>query len=634
MKKRVFAVVVALALVVGLIGGAVASDSLAFTYTVEPDAAVTVTLDGEEMELKNALGETVVPILVDGTTYLPIRAISEALGLDVDWEQGDHKVILETEEYNEECVTPVFAETNGGWLMGYKEDSTYIFKGVQYGVAERFKPAEPATWPGVKSALIYAETAPNTSNTVSVSAFVDAMGPDMVQNENCLYLNVWTQSMDTTAKKPVVFFIHGGGYSGGASNELSVYDGKALSEFGDVVYVNVNHRLNYLGYTDLSAYGEEYAESGNLGQSDLVLALQWVHDNIANFGGDPNNVTIVGQSGGGGKVNALLGTPSAKNLFQKAIQLSGGAGGSNGVSLEKAQAAGQALVEKCKTTYGLTTDEEALEKLETIPYYALADLAKGTGVGSGPVYGTEFWPEQTYDPATGEFCELAKDKPLIVSTTFAELGGADGLLVIPMAINGAGQYTFDPSNPEAFLANVYKPNMTEEKMIELVTAKYGENADQVLKLFAEAYPDRDPVDVLSINNRTKSVKYVADKAAQGGAPVYNCVFSYEYPAMGGIMNYHTGGDMTLWLRNVDNVGITTKGDKAGAWAVSEVASTALINFAYTGDPGSDLLDWTPYTTDNGATAQFDNNCRVANNPDQELLAFMDSIGAFAGGWPF
>ena len=103
MKKRVFAVVVALALVVGLIGGAVASDSLAFTYTVEPDAAVTVTLDGEEMELKNALGETVVPILVDGTTYLPIRAISEALGLDVDWEQGDHKVILETEEYNEEC---------------------------------------------------------------------------------------------------------------------------------------------------------------------------------------------------------------------------------------------------------------------------------------------------------------------------------------------------------------------------------------------------------------------------------------------------------------------------------------------------------------------------------------------------
>ena len=153
-------------------------------------------------------------------------------------------------------------------------------------------------------------------------------------------------------------------------------------------------------------------------------------------------------------------------------------------------------------------------------------------------------------------------------------------------------------------------------------------------MFAEAYPDRDPVDVISIVNRTSTVKYVADKAAQGGAPVYNCVFSYEYPAMGGIMNYHTGGDMTLWMRNVDNVGITTKGDKAGAWAVSEVASTALVNFAYTGDPGSDLLDWTPYTADNGATAQFDNTCRVVNDPDKELLAYMDSIGAFAGGWPF
>lgn len=633
MKKRVFAVVAALALLVGLLGGAVASDSLAFTYSVEPDRAVTVTLDGEKLELKNALGEAVVPVLVDGTTYLPIRAVSEALGLNVDWEQGDREVILETEEYTETCVTPVFAETTGGWLMGYLEDSTYIFKGIQYGTAERFKTAEPVSWRGVKSALVYAESAPNTNSTVSVSSFVDAMGPDMVQNENCLYLNVWTQSVDNTAGKPVVFFIHGGGYSSGASNELNVYDGKALSEFGDVVYVNVNHRLNYLGYTDLSAYGEEYAGSGNLGQSDLVLALQWVHDNIANFGGDPNNVTIVGQSGGGGKVNALLGTPSAKDLFQKAIQLSGGAG-STGVSLETAQAAGQALVEKCKTTYGLATDAEALEKLETIPYYALAELAAGTGVGAGPVYGTEFWPEQTYNSATGEFCEIAKDKPLIVSSTFAEASGADSLLVIPLAINGAGQYTFDPSDPEAFLANVYKPNMTEEKMVELVTAKYGENADQVLKLFAEAYPDRDPVDVLSIVNRTNTVKYVADKAAQGGAPVYNCVFSYEYPAMGGIMNYHTGGDMTLWFRNVNHVGITTTGDKAGAWAVSDVASTALINFAYSGDPSSDLLDWTPYTADNGATAQFDNNSRVASNPDRELLAYMDSIGAFAGGWPF
>ncbi len=632
MKKKVLAVILACALLVGVITTAGATTGSKVLEVFYRD--VTIRLDGQVQDLKDEAGNIVEPFIYKGSNYVPVRAIAQLLGLDVEWDGDHNQVILESKEYaDEENVEPVFAETTGGWLMGYKEDSTYNFKGIQYGVAERFKPAEPVSWQGVRSALVYAETAPNTNTTVSVSSFVDKMGPDMVPNENCLYLNVWTQSLDTTAKKPVIFFIHGGGYAGGASNELAVYDGKALSEYGDVVYVNVNHRLNYLGYTDLSAYGEEYAESGNVGQSDLVLALQWVHDNIANFGGDPANVTIVGQSGGGSKVNALLGTPSAKDLFQKAVQLSGGADRANGVDKATAQEAGKKLVEKCKTTYNLATDAEALKKLAEMPYYALAELAAGTGVGSNPVYGTEFWPEQTYNPTTGKFCELATTKPLIVSSTFGELGGADGKLVIPAAINGAGQYTFDPSDPDAFLADVYKPNMTEEKMVELVTAKYGENAAHILDLFAKAYPDRDTVDVLSLNNRTNTVKYVADRAAAGGASVYNCVFSYEYPAMGGIMNYHTGGDMTLWMRNVNNVGITTKGDKAGAWAVSDVASNALLNFARTGDPSSELLDWTPYTTTNGATAQFDDNCRVAVDPDKELLEFMVSVNAFAGGWP-
>lgn len=526
----------------------------------------------------------------------------------------------EPETGSSSFVTYSFAETEAGWLMGYHEDSTYIFKGIQYGVAERFMPAEkPAAWNGVRGALSYKETAPNTNTTVSVSQFVGNMNSDMVQNENCLYLNVWTQSLDSSAKKPVIFFIHGGGYVGGASNELACYDGKNISEYGDVVYVNVNHRLNYLGYTDLSAYGGEYADSGNLGQLDLVLALEWVRDNIENFGGDSSNVTIVGQSGGASKVCTLLGMPAAKGLFTKAAMLSGGVRANDSAT---AEAAGVALVEKCKTTYGLSTDEEALAKLKEISYEDLALLAGDTGVGTKPVYGTPSYPEIAYDSATGKWCDLAKDVPLIISNTFGEQRGNDGILVMDMLINMMGG-RFDPENPDAFLADYYKPNLTEDDMLRLVTARYGEKTEKILNLFAKAYPCRDSLDVLSLNNRLSSIQSSYDKAAQGGAPVYNCVFSYEYPLMGGITNFHTDGDLLLWFRNVDKGGQIVKGDEEGAWKVSAEAASALIQYAYTGDPSTDTLKWAPFTTENGETMQFDDVSQVLNYPDKELLEFIN-----------
>lgn len=546
---------------------------------------------------------------------------------------GDH---ADTVESQTSYIEPVYNETKYGWLLGYKQDSTYIYKGIQYGVVQnRFHPAsEPESWTGVKSALTYGETCPNTSQTVSISSFVDNADSDMVQNEQCLFLNVWTQSQETTAKKPVIFFIHGGGYSTGASNELACYDGKNISEYGDVVFVNMNHRLNYLGYTDLSSYGDEYAMSGDVGMQDLVMALKWVQNNIENFGGDPSNVTIVGQSGGANKVGMLMQIPEASDLFSKAMMCSGtgmalgmmSAATKFGTDVQTAQQAGVALVENCKQTYGLDSDEEALEKLETISYEELALLAKDTGAGNNPTVGNDYIP-QVYDAETRTWPKIAKDKTLIISNTFGELAGNDGVLVMPMLINmmGAG---FDPQNPDAFLKDYYKPTLSEDDMKALVEQAYGTYADQIIEEFSRAYPSRDIIDVLSVNKaRQYSTDLCIDKAKQDGADVFNCVFAYEYPIMGGIMNYHTGGDLPFLFYNLDTRDYMIQGDEKTAYRVADEAATALINYAYTGNPGSDSLAWTPFTVENGETMIFDDTSELLNYPDQELLKLINTAMA-------
>ena len=145
-----------------------------------------------------------------------------------------------------------------------------------------------------------------------------------IANEHCHYLNVFTQNLTPAAKKPVMVWFHGGGFTNGSSMESYAYDGRSLSEFGDVVVVSVNHRLNILGTLDLSAYGPQYANSRYTGTADLVASLEWVRDNIAAFGGDPGNVMIFGQSGGGGKVVSMMHTPAAQGLFHRVSAQSGG----------------------------------------------------------------------------------------------------------------------------------------------------------------------------------------------------------------------------------------------------------------------------------------------------------------------
>src|SRR5690606_14748686 len=207
----------------------------------------------------------------------------------------------ETDTTQEQVV-----KTTAGDVSGSFNDNVYAFKGIPYAKAERFMPPQdPDSWDGVRECTKFGP----------VARQVVPWYPDSVQNEKELFsLNVWTQGINDGKKRPVMFWLHGGGFFVGSSNDPMTY-GEALAKKGDVVVVSVNHRLNILGFLDLSACGEKYAHSANVGMLDIVKALEWVNKNIASFGGDPNDVTILGESGGGGKVGTLMGMPAAKGLF-------------------------------------------------------------------------------------------------------------------------------------------------------------------------------------------------------------------------------------------------------------------------------------------------------------------------------
>ena len=205
-------------------------------------------------------------------------------------------------------------QTKAGKIRGFKMNSTYTFHGIKYADADRFQmPREVKPWKGIKNALAYGYVCPMLMQD---HPLMEVMIPHRYwpMDENCQYLNIWTQSLDPEAKKPVMVWLHGGGFFAGSSIEQVAYEGDHLSEYGDVVVVSLNHRLNILGYLDLSAYGEKYYNSANVGNADMVAALHWIQDNIAGFGGDPGNVTLFGQSGGGMKVYSLMNTPAAEGL--------------------------------------------------------------------------------------------------------------------------------------------------------------------------------------------------------------------------------------------------------------------------------------------------------------------------------
>ena len=481
-----------------------------------------------------------------------------------------------------EPVTGAFATTTGGDVLGYRYDGVDTYFAIPYGTAQRFMPAEPASWDGLYCANVMGEVCPQSTHATAGRDLFNCFPYNLVQpesEEKCLNLNVWTPKTGE-GSRPVIVWFHGGGFSTGSSTQFTFYLGESMAKAYDVVFVSVNHRLNCLGFTDLSAYGEEYKYSGNVGQMDLQLSLEWVRDNIAAFGGDPSNVTIIGQSGGGSKVTTLMSTPSAKGLFHKAVALSGGS-----VQVNRTTESAQADTAKLVETLGLEGDDIPAQ-LAALSYEELSAAASAAGVSSGPVVDGDYIP-------TGTF-EISADIPFIASNVMGE-----------MSTNYAEVIPFVPN----FDTYMYLANMTDEEAAAEYNKKYtDEFGPQILEAFKAAYPTHPIKDGLYLNNRYgagMSALRLCDAMASYGGTVYNSLLAYDYAMYGGIVPIHTASSIPFWFNNVDDIKEFIAGDEEGAYAMGAYVSGALAAFAYTGNPSTEELAWEAYTPENGATMVFD-----------------------------
>ena len=504
-------------------------------------------------------------------------------------------------------------QTDAGKVRGYIHKGIFTYKGIPYAKAERFMaPAKPAAWKDVRSSMTYGPVCPMDPTTTVNDEFEFPFHHNWgYTNENCQTLNVWTPGINDNKKRPVMVWFHGGGFTAGSYVELPSYDGENISHKGDVVLVSVNHRLNVLGFLDLSAYGDKYKSSSNAGLLDLVAALQWIKQNIAQFGGDPDNVTIFGQSGGGGKVTSLMNAPSAKGLFHKAIVESGSyLSGFTEQSISKRVAA--ALLEE------LQLQPSQVDSLQTISYerlnaagkkalskVAAAMKAEGKtvptfGLGWGPILDGSFLPYQPTDPSA---IEIAKNVPMLVGSTKNEFT------------------PFIPGSRDITMENA-KANLQK---------KYGDKTDAYIAAVKKAYPETTkPSDYIDIDVffRPGTISHANLKAVPGAAPVYMYLFSWQSPVMDGMYKAMHCMELPFVFDNIDKCEEMTGGGKE-AYALADKMSSAWIDFARTGNPNAKKLPtWPAYTQQNGATMIFDNKCEVKNNPDKDLLSIAAGAKAF------
>jgi para-nitrobenzyl esterase len=498
-------------------------------------------------------------------------------------------------------------ETESGKVQGFVHRGIYTYRGIPYAKAERFMPPEKAApWKEVRTALTYGPICPQVQPQ-QYNDVVEFLLPHRiwVESDNCQNLNVWTPGINDGKKRPVLVWFHGGGFTNGSAIEQVVYDGENLSRKGDVVVVTVNHRLNVLGFLDLSAYGPQYKHSANVSIMDLVASLEWVKANIASFGGDPGNVTIFGQSGGGGKVATLMSDPAAKGLFQKGVIESGGV-------FYQDPKISRRITEL--TLQNLHLDASQLDQLQKIPYLELNEAADKALAAAGkenghkgmlgrsaymwsPVADGDYLPVLPDDKTLPA---LSKDVPLMIGSTLNEFAGAAAFF--DPRLRGSDSWSLD--QVKAFLRQ-----------------EHGDKTDAIVAAYQKAYPTMRPAEWLSVDTMFRSgvVSIAAGKADQHGAPVYAYLFSWVSPVMDGTGKSGHCAEIPFVF---NNVAIDEQGTGGGpdAYAMADRVSQAWINFARTGDPNNPgLPQWPAYTRENGATMIIDNRSEVRMNHDKELV---------------
>ncbi len=483
--------------------------------------------------------------------------------------------------------------TDKGSVKGYEQNGLYIFKGIPYAKAKRFHAPEPVEkWENVFDAASYGYVCPLMTN--------DRPGGELYvphrfwpMDEDCLNLNIWTPAPDDRGR-PVLVWLHGGGFEAGSAIEQVAYDGANMARLGDAVVVTVNHRLNILGYFDLSDFGTEYANSANAGTDDLIAALQWVHENIASFGGDPANVTVFGQSGGGAKVTTLLQTPAADGLYAKGINMSGVIG-----MLADEQNSGREMAEALLAELGLSS----VHDLETVDYRRLARAylkLRPAFQKAGKYVGCKPHPNAFYagDPCRVGFRKETRQVPLMVGSVFSEF------------------FSFAP--PPFDRASLSGPQ--QQEILRGIAGD--EAADLLVPLFRKAYPERKLIDLLQLDYifRSPEIEYIARRSALNDC-TFSYLFSLDQPLCGSTPPWHCS-DIPYVFHNIDLVEHTHRpdGDNSTAERVQEQVFGSVMAFARTGRPGHDTLPaWPACRPGCEFTLVIGEKCDVRENFDHELI---------------
>ncbi len=484
-------------------------------------------------------------------------------------------------------------ETGQGKVRGYVCDGITIFKGIPYGKARRFHaPQPPKPWEGVFDATSFGYVCPLLETPQPVG---ELMIPYRfwVMNEDCLNLNIWTPGCDGQ-KRPVMVWLHGGGFESGSAIEHIAYEGENMSREGQVVVVSINHRLNVLGYCDLSEYGEEYANSANAGMDDIILSLKWIQENIGRFGGDPDNVVLFGQSGGGAKITTLLQMPGADGLYAKGFNMSGVIGSMSADSTESGRKLAEALMKELHI--------RTVKDLETVPYGALAAAylkvrpllaARGEYAGGTPR------PNAFYagDPVKYGFRKETSQIPMLVGTVFGE---------------------FTAFSPDPL--DIHKASREEgrEAVRKVLGAK---KADELLALFEKAYPERHPVQLLKLDTlfRLPTMQYIRKRSALNQC-TYSYLFNLDLPVDGGRAPWHCA-DIPYVFHNTGLVPVTQEEGVTGR--IEKEIFESVMAFARTGDPNHEGLPrWNPSTPDKEWTLIVDRNTHVVCNHDARLVPLL------------
>jgi para-nitrobenzyl esterase len=483
------------------------------------------------------------------------------------------------------------ADTIYGKLRGRTEDGIHVFRGVPYGAdtsgKNRFMPPQkPMSWTGTRDALEWGHVAPQPlpSGNYDYTRGCQWATQPGGKGEDCLVLNIWTPSLNDGGKRAVLFSIHGGGYTSGTSHN-PVFDGRALARRSDVVVVTVNHRLGALGYLHLGELAPEFAQSSAVGLMDLVAALQWVHDNIENFGGDPGRVMIFGQSGGGSKVCHLMAMSTAKELFHRGA-IESGAALRSGTRENAAKTTERLLAQ-------LALPKSRFRELQEVPYEMIIGAQAVTGAQFGPIVDGTIVPRDPFDP----------DAPLI-SEDVPMMAGSN--------LHDSNLGRTDFSIEDATAQEQLKTAMGEETARIWASYKEADPKATAPQLWARITSDQ------GIRASTRTL--IERKAMLGRAPAFLYLLTWPAPFMGGRYGSVHGTDVPLIFHNPELWPLTA--GSAESHILADRMSDAFVAFAKTGSPSTQELPWAAYDPSSKPTMIFDTQSGVKNDPDRNLLSLL------------